>query len=57
MRILHLAARSHRRGAEPVAVEPAEELEARGHHNRIVALGPALGGGHEEGIEPLPGRP
>lgn len=55
IRILHLVARSHRRGAELVAVELAEELDARGHDNRIVALGPALGGGREDGLDPLVG--
>lgn len=53
IRILHLVARSHRRGAELVAVELADELDRRGHHNRVVALGPARGGGHEAGLLPL----
>jgi glycosyltransferase involved in cell wall biosynthesis len=53
MRILHLVARSHRRGAELVAVELAEELDRRGHRNRVVALGPATDGGHEIGMPPL----
>jgi glycosyltransferase involved in cell wall biosynthesis len=51
--IVHLLARSHRRGAELVAMELAAELEVRGHRSRLVALGPALGGGHEEGLVPL----
>lgn len=55
MRILHLVARSHRRGAEQVALELANELDRRGHHNRVVALGPASGGGHEAGLFPLVG--
>ena len=38
--IVHLLARSHRRGAELVAMELAAELDKRGHHNRLVALGP-----------------
>ena len=50
---MHLLARSHRRGAELVAMELATELNRRGHQNRLVALGPALGGGHEEGLVPL----
>lgn len=53
LRIVHLLARSHRRGAELVAVELADELDREGHQNRLVALGPALGGGQEEGLVPL----
>ncbi|MFP5256359.1 MAG: glycosyltransferase [Acidimicrobiia bacterium] len=53
LRIVHLLARSHRRGAELVAVELADELDRKGHRNRLVALGPALGGGQEEGLVPL----
>ena len=37
--IVHLVARSHRRGAELVALELARELDALGHVNRVVALG------------------
>ncbi len=53
MRILHLLARSHRRGAELVAVELADELDRLGHHDRLVALGPATDGGREPGMTPL----
>ena len=53
VRILHLVARSHRRGAELVAVELANELDRRGHTNRVVALGPATDGGQEVGLVPL----
>jgi len=53
IRILHLVARSHRRGAELVAVELADELDRRGHQNHVVALGPALTGGHELDLIPL----
>lgn len=53
IRILHLVARSHRRGAELVAVELADELDRRGHENHVVALGPALSGGHELNLVPL----
>lgn len=53
VRILHLVTRSHRRGAELVAVELADELDRRGHTNRVVALGPATDGGHEAGLVPL----
>ena len=38
LRILHLVTRSHRRGAELVALELADELDALGHDNRVVAL-------------------
>ena len=34
-------------------MELAAELDERGHRNRLVALGPALGGGHEDGLVPL----
>ena len=57
MRILHLVARSHRRGAELVAVELADELDRLGHHNRVVALGPATDGGQEAGMPPLDDSP
>jgi glycosyltransferase involved in cell wall biosynthesis len=53
MRILHLIARSHRRGAELAAVQLAEELDSRGHQNQVVALGPALDGRNEPGLHPL----
>lgn len=53
LRILHLVARSHRRGAELVAVELADELNRRGLTNDVVALGPALDGGHEPGLVPV----
>lgn len=38
MRILHLVGRSHRRGAEQVALELAAELDALGHRNQLVAV-------------------
>lgn len=57
LHIVHLVARSHRRGAELVAVELADELNRRGHHNRVIALGPATGGGHESGMTPMVGSP
>jgi glycosyltransferase involved in cell wall biosynthesis len=53
MRILHLVARSHRRGAEEVAIEIAEELDALGHENEVLALGLALDGGREPDLPPL----
>ena len=43
MIILHLVGRSHRRGAELVAMELAEELDALGHRNHLLAVGE----GHE----------
>jgi glycosyltransferase involved in cell wall biosynthesis len=48
-----LVARSHRRGAELVAQELAAELDALGYDDRVVALGPAVGGGEEQGLAPL----
>jgi glycosyltransferase involved in cell wall biosynthesis len=53
LRIVHLVARSHRRGAELVALELADELSQLGHENRVVALGPASDGGQEPGMVPL----
>lgn len=43
MRIVHLVGRSHRRGAEQVAVELAGELDRNGHADRLVAVS----AGHE----------
>lgn len=43
MRILHLVGRSHRRGAEQVALELATELDQRGHLDRLLAVS----AGHE----------
>lgn len=40
MRILHVVGRSHRRGAEVVALELASELDGRGHTDTLVAVGP-----------------
>jgi glycosyltransferase involved in cell wall biosynthesis len=53
LRILHVVAHSHRRGAEIAATELADELERLGHRNRLVALGPALDGGRDPELEPL----
>jgi glycosyltransferase involved in cell wall biosynthesis len=53
MRILHLVSHSHRRGAELAAAELADELERRGHRNRVLALAPALDGGRAPGVTPL----
>jgi glycosyltransferase involved in cell wall biosynthesis len=36
-----------------VAVELADELDRLGHRNRVVALGPGLGGGREPGLVPV----
>jgi glycosyltransferase involved in cell wall biosynthesis len=53
LRVLHLVTRSHRRGAELVAMELADELDRLGHRNRLVALSPGLDGGQEPGLVPL----
>ena len=53
IRILHLVARSQRRGAEVVAVELAAELEQQGFGNRVVALGPGTDGSHLPDLVPL----
>jgi glycosyltransferase involved in cell wall biosynthesis len=51
--ILHVVSHIHRRGSEQAAMELADELERLGHGNRVVALGPALDGGREQGLQPL----
>lgn len=53
LRILHLVARSQRRGAEVFALELAAELDGLGHRNRVVALGTASDGGREPDLDPL----
>lgn len=51
VQVLHVVGRSHRRGAEQVAVELARELTSLGHDNRLWAIGP----GHEgERVDELP---
>lgn len=57
LRILHLVTRSQRRGAEVVALELARQLDALGHDNRVVALGPAFDGTVEASLPPLVRRP
>jgi glycosyltransferase involved in cell wall biosynthesis len=47
MRILHLVARSQRRGAEMAALELAHELDILGHDDRVFALGLAFDGGRD----------
>jgi glycosyltransferase involved in cell wall biosynthesis len=44
MRIAHVVARSHRRGAERAALELAHELDELGHENEVFALHPAFDG-------------
>jgi glycosyltransferase involved in cell wall biosynthesis len=53
MRIVHVITRSHRRGAEIVAVELADELDALGHEDRLVALVRAFDGGLDARLRPL----
>src|SRR4051794_32244206 len=53
MRIVHVVTRSHRRGAEVVAIELADELDALGHDNQLVALALAFDGGAEARLSPL----
>lgn len=53
MRILHVVARSHRRGAELVALELAHELGELGVDNVVVALGLAHDGGQDPAFVPL----
>ncbi len=53
VRVLHVVGQSHRRGAELFAVELAEELEALGYQNRLVAVGVGHDGGREASLESL----
>ena len=53
LRVLHIVARSQRRGAELAALELADELDRLGHRDRLMALGPDLAGGQEPGLVPL----
>jgi glycosyltransferase involved in cell wall biosynthesis len=53
MRIVHVVTRSHRRGAEIVATELADELDALGHDNHVVALALAFDGGVDPRLPPL----
>jgi glycosyltransferase involved in cell wall biosynthesis len=51
LRVVHLVTRSHRRGAEVVALELAAALDALGHENRVRAIGRAANG---QSIDELP---
>ena len=53
MRILQLVGRSHRRGAEVVALELAHELEALGHESRFAAIGLGHDGGRDPALPPV----
>ena len=53
LRVLHLVTRSHRRGAEVVAVELASALDALGHHDEVHAIARAADGGVMPGLVPL----
>jgi len=53
MQILHVVTRSHRRGAEVVAIELADELDALGHDDRLIALALAFDGGVDPRLPPL----
>ena len=57
LRILHLVTRSQRRGAEVVALELARQLDALGHVDHVVALGPAFDGSVVAELPPLIDRP
>jgi len=53
LRIVHLVTRSHRRGAEVVAMELADELDEFGHHNELLSLGKAFDGSVDPKLTPL----
>jgi glycosyltransferase involved in cell wall biosynthesis len=51
--VLHLVTRSHRRGAEVVAVELAAALDDLGHHDEVHAIARAADGAVMPGLPPL----
>ena len=53
MRILHVVGTSRRRGAETFALELAAALDACGHDDSLVALGPDPEGGIDPDLPPL----
>src|SRR5690242_532560 len=53
MRILHVVSRSQRRGAERAAVELADELDALGHENHVLALAEGMDGTEDAALPPL----
>jgi glycosyltransferase involved in cell wall biosynthesis len=53
VRIVHVVARSQRRGAEVVALELSRALDDRGHDNRVVALGLGLRGERAPELPPI----
>ncbi|MGH9027192.1 MAG: glycosyltransferase family 4 protein [Acidimicrobiia bacterium] len=56
MRILQIVGRSHRRGAETVALELANELDELGHPNHVVAIGLAHDGARDPALPALTNR-
>jgi glycosyltransferase involved in cell wall biosynthesis len=53
MRIVHVVTRSHRRGAEIVALELAEELDRLGHHDEVHAIAFSFDAGSTPGLPAL----
>jgi glycosyltransferase involved in cell wall biosynthesis len=53
MRIVHVVTRSHRRGAEIVAIELADALDALGHDDEVVAMALAVDGNVDPRLPPL----
>jgi glycosyltransferase involved in cell wall biosynthesis len=56
VRILHVVGTSRRRGAETFALELAAALDARGHDDSVVALGPGPDGGSDPHLPVLTKR-
>ena len=56
MRILHVVGTSRRRGAETFALELAAALDACGHDDSVVALGPGPDGGSDPELPALTKR-
>ena len=56
MRIMHVVGTSRRRGAETFALELAVALDACGHDDALIALGPGPDGGIDPELPPLTNR-
>jgi glycosyltransferase involved in cell wall biosynthesis len=53
MQILHVVSRSQQRGAERVAVDLADELDALGHENRVISLVAGMDGTEDAALPAL----
>lgn len=56
MRVLHLVARSQRRGAEQVALDLADALDRLGHHNQVLAVARGFDGSMDPALSTITRR-